>query len=225
MTLWQFKKNLKKGLLIIIFLSYGLGAFWLGRFSIEPLSLKIKGTSTSQFPESPVESPVPFADTQSNKIIASSVKLCANTIFGYELSYPNNWFTTYNTEEEKCRFFAPFSFVVPKENDLDFVPVKILVVELDDWLLNQRIYTNPNDFQNILKIETTTINQRPAQKVIAETTEKSSLGKGLLRISYLIFDSKIPLIFSYQQLTNQEDITNLTKILEDMTLSVTYLSI
>src|SRR3990167_133576 len=134
MTLSKLKGTLKSSVVVLFLTVYGLGFFLLGKNSSLVDNIKVKGAKSQNQLDSPVDSPVPFADTQSATITASFVKLCANTVYGFEVSYPKDWFTTYNTEDQKCTYFAPYSFVVPFDTANFLVPIKIEVLNPADWL-------------------------------------------------------------------------------------------
>lgn len=223
MTLASFKSR-SGGILVAVFLIlYGLSFFWLGKSQeVNKTSQSVKGAKNTSSLELPVENPVPFADTQSGSVISSYVKLCSNTTYGFQVNYPKDWFATYNTEVQKCNFFAPYSYVVPQITDSDFVPIKITPVKIEDWEATVKFLETPNDFQNIISIKPTEINSRSVILVEASTTPAKSGQVGFAITSYLVFDSKTPLIFSYKQQKQQEDVENFRKSLEEMVRGLTY---
>lgn len=220
MTLASFKRNLKVSFIILNLVLYGGISFWLGK----NLSLKnpLKNQEQVQKKGPKIEQPQPYSDTQSSQVIASLVKLCSNTFYGFEIAYPQDWFTTYNTDEQKCTFFAPYAFVVPSNPGIDFVPVKIEVVNTDDWLNTVKFFENPNDFQNVLSSQNIEVSGRSVKKITATATEKNQLQKGFFKISYLVFDPKTPIIVTYQQQENDENIQSYQKILEEMVSTLKY---
>ena len=200
---------------------YGTVFYYLGsNFQISKI-LKVKGAKTQEKNKS-IEIPQPYSDTQKGEIIASSVKLCSNTVFGFQVVYPNDWFTTYNIDNQKCTFFAPYSFVVPQETDKFFVPIRIEVVKIDDWPNTVKFYENPNDFQNILSVQNAEIGGKAVKKIKASSTGTSTQKKGLEKISFLIFNSKTPLVIFYQQIEENEDVKLSAIILEEMVTSLKY---
>jgi hypothetical protein len=148
-TLKSLQSKLKVISVVLLLGFYGVALFALGRITTLPELLKVQHPKTSQI-EKPVEALPPYTDTQEGSVISSFVKLCSNTVYAFELSYPKDWFTTYGSEEQKCTFFAPYSFVVPQDATNFQVPVKIEVVQSPDWAETTKFYTNPNELQNVL---------------------------------------------------------------------------
>ncbi|MBI2040425.1 hypothetical protein HYT18_05135 [Candidatus Microgenomates bacterium] len=218
MTLTSFKHHLKLSGILILLICYALGFYLLGKYSVFGNIVKFKENTSGgkNSLERPVESPVPYADIQSGKVISSFVKLCSNTFWGYELAYPKDWFTTYNNDSQKCVFFAPYSFVVPADTSFFISPIRIEIINTADWQETLKFYQNPNDFQNVLSSESIQINDRPVQKIKATTTENGQLSRGFTKITYLIFDSEIPIAIVYQQLDEKEDV----KLFEDVLLEM-----
>lgn len=204
---------------------YGLGFYLLGSTSIKQnvaSLMNVRGLSTKAGPASPVDSPIPAADTQTNSIIASYVKLCSNVTYGFSISYPKDWFTTYNSDDQKCNYFAPFSFTVPANTDIQFTPIFLQVIKPQDWQGTVSYYQNPNDFQNVLSVQNIEINGRSVQKVKAQTTGKGSTTKGFSKMTFLISNAQNPIIIVYQQQDSKEDTAASEKVLEDMTSSLQY---
>jgi len=172
--------------------------------------------------ESNIDTPLPYADIQSQEVIASIAKLCSNTVYGFELAYPKEWFTTYNRDDEKCRYFAPYSFIVPQDTDQQFVPIKIEVASIEDWQQIVSLYSNPNDFQNVISVKNLELNSRLVQKINSQTTGEGILPKNLNKTTYLVFNSSRPLVISYQQLELEEDSVQYELFLEDMVKSINF---
>lgn len=225
LTLSSFKKHSRLTLLIVFLAVYALAFYLLGATSLKSNLanlLRVKGVATQKDIKSPLESPIPAADSQSASIISSYVKLCSNATYGFEISYPKNWFTTHNTDDQKCTYFAPYSFTVPYATDIQFTPIYIEVVKPLDWVGTQNYYTNPNDFQNILSIQNMEIGGKAAQKVKASLTAKNPATKGFSKVSFLILDSESPLVLTYQQQDAKEDVAASEKVLEDLARSLKY---
>ena len=198
---------------------YGITSYYLGKNQKINIP-SIKGTADTNDLSAPINSPVPFADTQVTTIYTSHVKLCSNTTLGFEVSYPKDWFTTYNSESEKCTFFAPYSFVVVQSSQDFQVPIKIEVTSPEDWSVNLKFQQNPNDLQNVISTENTQIGERLAIKIEAQSTGLGQLPRGLVKTTYLIYDSLKPTILSYQQLDEKENVAENKSILEDMVTSL-----
>jgi len=98
LTLSALKFKIKVLAVVVISVLYGTGAYFLGKSSGIGNLLKIKGVATQKSIEAPVESPIPNFDSQSGSVIPSYVKLCANTVYGFEVAYPKDWFMTYLTD-------------------------------------------------------------------------------------------------------------------------------
>lgn len=222
MTLVDFKRSLKFILVIIFLMGYGLGFYLLGRNSNLAKTLSVKGVATDQTLASPLESPVPFADTQSATITSSYVKLCANTVHGFELSYPKDWFTTYNTEQEKCNFFAPYSFIVPYDTTNFLIPIRLEVIKPEDWLGNVKFYENPNDFHNVISAENIEVDGKSVKLIELTATAQDAQRRGFVKTVYLIFDSEYPIVLTYQQTDANENIETAKKVLEEMVSSIRY---
>lgn len=228
MTLSSFKKNSKFPILVALVIAYGAVSYLLGstnaiqKLPSLPDFLKVKGTSAKSNLNKPIDSPIPFADSQSTSIISSYIKHCSNTKLGFEVSYPKDWFTTYNTEDQRCIFFAPYSFTVPQDIINFTAPIKVEIHKSEDWEGIQKFYENPNDFQNVVSAQNVEINGKAVQKIKATTTGSDFLPKGLAKISFLYPDSKLPMVITYQQQDAQEDSAQMEKILEEMVRSVNY---
>lgn len=226
MTLSSFKKHTKLTFFIGIFVLYGVGSYLLGNYrsdikipSLDKL-IKVKGVSTKNSLVTPIDSPVPFSDTQSTSIISSYVKQCSNTKYGFEVSYPNDWFTTYNTEEDKCLYFAPYSFTLPGSLSGFSTPIKLEIAAPEDWDGVVKFYENPNDFQNVLSIKNIAINGAAVERVEAMTTGAGNSAKNFTKLSFLYSDSKLPVVLTYQQSDDKENAESYKRILEDMATSL-----
>ena len=222
MTLSGLKFKIKVLALLVICILYGTGAYFLGKSSGIGNLLKIKGIATRKAIEAPVESLIPYSDSQSGLVIPSYVKLCANTIYGFEVAYPKDWFTTYLTDNQKCNFFAPYSFVIPKDTASNFVPVKIEAVKVEEWPGVIKFYENPNDFQNVVSIQNIQSDTRIVREIKTETTGFGILPKGYSSVFYLVFDAKIPLVVSFEQLSDKDNIDFMQKNVEGMVKSLKY---
>lgn len=211
---------------VVLFLGiYGSGFYLLGKTSIKENAinlLKIKGISTQKSLQAPIESPIPATDSQSASIIASYVKLCSNATYGFEVSYPKDWFTTYNTDDQKCRYFAPYSFSVPQDTDVQFSPIYLEIIGPDAWGSTVKYYQNPNDFQNIISVQNLEFNGRLVQKIKASLTGRDEAARGFSKVSYLISDSRNPIVIVYAQQDSQENVTSAEKITEDIASSLKY---
>jgi len=222
LTLFLFKKRLKFFVIGFILIIYSFGLIFIGKYSNIKSIIQIKKPVSKNELSSPVESNIPNSDTQSGKVISSFVKLCSNAVYSFEIAYPKDWFTTYNTDLQKCAFFAPYSFVVPSQTDITFVPIEIEPIKSDQWLETVKFYQNPNDFRNVLSSQILEINGRTVQKIKSTTTQESNLPHGFASTTYLLFDSETPLIISYHQLDEKEDVKTLEDILFEMVGSVNF---
>lgn len=222
MTLANFKNNLKIVLVVICLSAYGAGAYLLGKSQNLKEFIRVKGTSSQNQPNSPVESPVPFADTQSHIITPSYVRLCSNTTSGFELAYPKDWFTTYNKEEEKCLFFAPYSFVLPQDTENFQIPIKIEVVTIEDWPTTAKFYENPNDLVNVSLVENVQLGYYPVKKITSQATGSGQQERGLAKITYLIFASGKPTVLTYTQLTKDDNVAQGLQTLEEIVKSLKF---
>lgn len=222
MTLKKFKIVFKTGSFVILVVFYGLGAFLLGKHSQESVSSLVKGVRTQLSVEGQIDRPQPYSDTQSGAVIASYVNLCSNTAYSFQLSYPKDWFTTYNDKYQECTFFAPFSFVVPSYVEHDIVPIHVVPVEPNQWQETVKLYGNPNDYQNVLTAKNTEINGKVVEIIDAIATGNGFVPKGFVKKSYLVFDGELPLIIYYQQQAADEDTQTMEKVLNDIVVSLKY---
>ena len=221
-VIWRLqasKKTLKSRQFFTLVLIYGLVAYQLGKSTNLTSLLAVKGATTTETFDSPQESPAPYADSQSQAIISSFVKLCANTTHAFEIAYPKDWFTTYNTEADKCTFFAPYSFIVPQDSENFQVPIRIEVISPQDWQTVVKLSENPNEFQNVLSIENLQVGGYLVEKIEAQTTNFSAK-QGYAKVSYLIFDGAKPMIVAYQQLDEKEDFKKAKEVLAEMVTSL-----
>ena len=222
MSLKDFKHNLRFTVVIIFLIVYGLGFYLIGKNSSLVNKFKVKGVSSQKAQESTVDVPVPFADTQTATVTASQVKLCANTQESFQLSYPQDWFTTYNTEDEKCNFFAPYSFVVPYSTQSFQVPIKLETIDPAQWLGSVDFYQNPNDFHNFISEQNMVAGGKAVKKIELSSTGISEIPRGFVQMAYLIFDDETPIIITYQQLDEKENVVENKKIVEEMVVSLQY---
>ncbi|EKD57677.1 MAG: hypothetical protein ACD_57C00191G0001 [uncultured bacterium] len=222
MTLTSLKSKAKVYTIIILLIIYGAGAYFVGRSSAFGQILKIRKEVPQRAIVAPIESPMPYADTQSGSVISAHVKLCSNTVYGFEIAYPNNWFTTFLTDEQKCNFFAPYSFVIPKDTNENFVPIKIEIMNVDQWPGMVKFYENPNDFRNIISVQNINIGEKIIHKVKASTTDEGLLPRDYDILNYLVFDSKTPIIISYQQLSEEDDFASFEKAIEEIVNSLRF---
>lgn len=222
MTLAHFKKNIKFAVIATFMVVYAASFYFLGKGSDKVDLNKVKGVSAQKVIKSPVETPIPYADTQTSTITSSYVKLCANTVYSFEVTYPKDWFTTYGRDDQKCIYFAPYSFVIPGDTANFTTTIKVTVVNENEWLGTTKFFENPNDFQNVLSSRNLEVNGRSVRKIEAETTGSNQEEKGLAKVSYLISDNEKPTVISYQQATKDEDVLANTKILEDIVNSFRY---
>lgn len=204
---------------------YAVVFYWIGSQKSLQQIIKSKNSDrggSDKSLELPINSPVPYADTQTGSVISSFVKLCSNIVHSYEVSYPKDWFTTYSQQSQECSFFAPYTFVVPADTNSFFVPVKLTVHSAADWQNLQSLYTNPNDFQNIVSVENKEVEGKSATKIKATATGNGSINRGFLNVTYLIFDAERPVVISYQQLDAEEDISNMEEGLDEIATSFKY---
>lgn len=220
MTLSSFKFKAKGSLLVIFLAIYGISLFTLGRFTGPKIGEEIKGVSTNSVERNIIENPQPYADEQKAEVISNSVKNCSNATFGFEISYQKDWYTTQNNDPQKCTFFAPFSFVVPQLVDSDIVPIKVEVVIAQEWQSTILLYSEPNQFQNIDTVQNVELNGKPVTIVGSISTGLGQIPKGYYKQSYLITDSRSPLIISYTQMTQVDKIENNKQILKEMAESI-----
>lgn len=222
MTLAKFKKSIRLTLVIIFFVVYGLGFYLLGKNSSLVNDLKVMGEKNQIVPQSPIDSPEPYSDTQTSTITPSYVKLCANTVYSFQFSYPKDWFTTYNSEEQKCTYFAPYSFAVPYETSSFAIPVKVEVLNPADWQTTLSYWENPNDLHNVISSQDLQIDGRPIKKIELTSTGIGGKNRGFAETAYLIFDEKTPLAITYQQLDEKENTNDAKKVLDQIANSVKY---
>lgn len=204
---------------VIVF--YGLAAFLAGKYSAGGNISSVKGVRTESNADQ-IDKPQPFSDVQSGSVIASTVNFCSNTVYSFQLSYPSDWFTTYNNKYQECTFFAPFSFVVPGYPEHDIVPINVVPIAPSDWQTTVKLYENPNDYQNVSSTKNIEINGRSVEIIDSTSTGNGFVPIGLVKRSYLVFDGRVPLVIYYQQLSSQEDVIGTEKILNDVVSSLKY---
>jgi hypothetical protein len=220
LTLTKLKKNFKVASVVAIFSLYSLGLFLLGQ-KYDALDI---GKNSNSPPEEIVEriqKPLPQDNSQSAQVLSSYVKLCANTTSSFQLSYPKDWFTTYNQKEEECKFFAPYSFVLPASPDDDFTPITIKFIDKDAWEQTLKDLQNPSELFNIISTKNLEVNGKPIKYIEAQSTG-SLKPKGFVRVTYLIFDSAKPVEISYNQLNEKEDIKTAEDVLKSLVDSFKY---
>lgn len=230
MTLTSFKNRSKLGFLVLFLFLYGLSAFFLGLseksgylgkikniFSLKNTASRSKSTLAV-----PTDSTPPSSEEQSGSVIGSYVKLCSNTVYSFEVSYPKDWFTTYTSDEGKCTYFAPFAFTILNDPEANIVPIKIEVSTPENWESTVKFYENPNDFQNILSSQNLEINGKSVLKIKARIISREESKGGFIRTSYLVYNFRLPLVFTYQQISEKDNVDQFEKNLEDMVRSLNY---
>ena len=229
MTLTSFKNRSRLGFLILVLLLYGLSAFALGLSEKSGylgklkniLSFKNSGNNKSTLAV-PINSNPPSSEGQSGSVIGSYVKLCANSVFSFEVSYPKDWFTTYTNDEGKCTYFAPFTFTLLNDPDANIVPIKVEISTPEHWEATVKFYENPNDFQQIISSQNLEINGKSTLKIKARIASQEGFKGGLIKTSYLVYNFRLPLVFTYQQFSEKENIEEFERNLEDMVRSLNY---
>lgn len=230
MTLTSFKNRSKLSLLVVLMLLYGLSAFLLGLSEKNGYLGKVKNIfyanrNTNRNKSTlavPIDSTESLSGKQSGSVIGSYVKLCSNTDYSFEISYPKDWFTTYNSDEEKCTYFAPFSFTLLSDPNANTLPIKIEVAKPENWEATVKFYENPNDFQNILSSQNIEINGKSVLKIRAQIKSDGEARSGFTKTSYLVFNFRLPLVFTYQQIAESDNVQEFEKNLEDMVRSLNY---
>lgn len=223
MTLTDFKKTVKITSLACFLFLWGAASFVAGKFSsTQAPNGKVQGESREPSHNDKREYPIPSEDIQTWNVLGATAKFCSNTQFKYQLTYPTDWFTTYSNPNDECAYFAPFTFVVPSIINDNIVPISVTRADPSTWEQTIAFFENPNDFQNVLSSQNLEINTHAVKKIEAISTDKDTLKKGFLKISYLIFDSTNPLIFTYTQLSQDENTDNMKLNLDEMVKSLKF---
>lgn len=219
MTLKKFKSNIKLASLLAVLIGYSLVVFVLGRYSTP-----IQTQPNSQIPKeeiSRIQKPLPQSDVLSAKIVSSSVKICSNTAYSYQVAYPNDWFTTYNKDQDACMYFAPFSFILPEVVDRDITPITIKRLDKELWDQEQKSVQNPNELYNIVSSQNIQTSSRPATLTKAVSTGSIN-PKGFLKVTYLVEDSNNPLEITYTQQNDKENTDDEQKVLDQLVESLKF---
>jgi len=104
---------------------------------------------------------------------------CVNTVEGFSIAYPGDWYTTEIRPREVCRQFHPTTFVIPREGEY---PLTALNVGWVDGFPG-RVDT---EFDRVLRWEQTTVAGRPAVRVETESTGAGQDVIGTRRYGYTI---------------------------------------
>lgn len=220
MTLTKLKSNFKVAIIVATFSLYSLSLFLLGQKFTSPNTEKNASDQPKEVFER-IQKPLPQDNTQTAQVLSSYVKLCANTTNSFQVSYPKDWFTTYNQKEEECTYFAPYSFILPQSPDTDFTPITIKPIDKGAWEQTLKDLQNPSELFNVISSKNLEVNGRPVKYIEAESTG-SLKPKGFVRITYLIFDSNKPVEISYNQLEEKEDVANNIDVLKNIIDSFKY---
>lgn len=220
MTLASFKYNIQVVSFIAIILLYTGVVFVAGRNSGTSTGEAAAGQTNSKTLSSAIESPQSREDSAlSSKVLASFVKLCSNTALGFEVAYPRDWFTTYNTPQDQCKYFAPFSFVIPEGAQDEVTPLTIKIIPPNEWDTTIAFYENPSELYSVKSVENSQINGNLTRKIESVSTGESTLPRGFARVAYLIFDDQKPTVIVYNQLDNNDDLESMKKQADDMAAS------
>ncbi len=219
MTLTKLKANFKLVALLTAFFVYSSGLFLLGKYTDWKLTSNAQGQKVSG--QNGVQKPQPENETQSASVLGSTVKLCSNTTYSFQLAYPQDWFTTYNTKDQACNYFAPYSFVLPQIPSENITPITIQRMDPENWDIAVKSAQNPNDLYNIEKTQNIEINGKPVQYVEAASTG-SSIQRGFVKASFFVFDANNPLEITYTQLDEKENVIETKKVLNDIANSLKF---
>lgn len=219
MTLTKLKTNFKLIALLTAFFLYSSGLFLLGRYTNWKLTSNAQGLKVNE--QNGVQKPQPENDTQSASVMGSTVKLCSNTMYSFQLAYPQDWFTTYNTKDQACNYFASYSFILPQIPSENITPITVRRLDPENWDIAVKSAQNPNDLYNIEKTQNTEIGGKPVQYVEAVSTG-SSIQRGFVKASFFIFDANNPLEITYTQLDEKENADENKKVLADIANSLKF---
>ncbi|KKR26442.1 MAG: hypothetical protein UU34_C0001G0008 [Candidatus Curtissbacteria bacterium GW2011_GWA1_41_11] len=222
MTLQKFQKVSKASIIFLALAFFGVVSFSIGKVTAGNNVSEVKGLSDSTASSQRLENPVPSSDFQTPLISSSEIKSCTNTQLGFELSYDSKWFTTHNTEDQKCMFFAPYSFVVPQFIDNNFVPINLEIVPAQDWLSTIQFYENPNDFYNVISSQNIEMNGKLVKKIESKSTGEGTTPRGYFVMHLLVFDGENPIRLSYTQLDEKEDVEEAKATLVEMVKNLNY---
>jgi len=222
LTLQKFQKVTKVSLILLALAAFGAVTFSISKVTANNNIPEVKGLSDSFIDRQPLENPVPSSDFQTPQVSSSQIKSCTNTQFGFELMYDSEWFTTHNTEDQKCLFFAPYSFVVPQFIDNNFVPINLEIVAAQDWLSTIQFYENPNDFYNVISSQNIEMNGKLVKKIESKSTGEGTIPRGYFVMHLLIFDGENPIRLSYTQLDENEDVEEAKATLVEMVKNLSY---
>lgn len=219
MTLTKLKTSFKLVSLILAFIVYSAGLFLLGKY--ENWSITSNSNINTGKTAGAVEKPLPQNDVQSASVLGSTVKLCSNTLYAFQLAYPQDWFTTYNTNEQACNYFAPYSFILPQVPDANIAPITIFRIKPEDWDVTVKAAQNPNDLYNVETTKNIAVNGSPVQ-FISATSTGTTLPRGFVKQIYFVFNANNPLELSYTQLDDKENIDENEKVLKDIVNSLKF---
>lgn len=225
MTLTKLKYNTKVVGYLLFVLIYTGTIFFVGKYSNQLMSVNIdnNGRLLSKSTQSKIENPQGLGNAvQKSQVLSSFIKLCSNTALGFELAYPQDWFTSYNDSKDQCMYFAPYSFVLPQVLDQEITPISIKIINPQEWENTLKLYQNPNELYNVITSTNLEINGQSVTKIKSAATGSSSLQRGNTRIVYLIFDSNTPMVATYSQLETKDDIQQYEKTLEDIVESLKF---
>lgn len=217
LTLRKLKSNLKFLALIALFFAYSSVLIAFG----EKLGVRNNEEKSYKAPAqaSVLKKPQPEENTQKATVLASHVKLCANTVHSFELSYPKDWFTTYNEKDAECTLFAPFSFIAPQSAEKTFTPITLKIIPRDEWESSVKSAQAPSELFNVVKSKNLQIGNRPINYIEYFSTG-NAVPKGYTKVAYLVFDSEKPMELTYTQQAEDENPEEFKKVLEEMVNSL-----
>ncbi len=219
MTLTRLKSNFKLAATIAVFLVYSIGLFFLGHTYNK--TQQAPNSAQTQEVAGNLQKPLPQNEIQSAKVLASSVKLCSNTVYSYQLAYPNNWFTTYNKDPDACSYFAPFSFILPEVVDRDITPITIKRIDPKQWEETVKSNQNPTEIYNVEKSQKINVNGKLGQ-FLRLTSTGTIITTGFVKDIYFLPDENNPLEVSYTQQASKENVADMEKILKDLVDSLKF---
>lgn len=108
---------------------------------------------------------------------------CSNDAYGYQVAYPQGWYTSGNGDL-KCQYFDPEAFVLAPDTEVVGIAVTILPA-YEKYQPTVGGFIDPA-FASVIAVEETTVGGRRATRLESKATGNGFYEKGTLTYGYVV---------------------------------------
>jgi hypothetical protein len=136
---------------------------------------------------SPTTSPAPSATTSAAPSAAASLpsgwKSCTNSVQGFEIGYPADWYTTELNPDQVCQQFHPTEFTIPVDGEY---PLTALNAVQTEYLFDPGRSGPGTSCGSLQMREPTTVGGRPAVRYEENLSGAGMYADGTRKYGYVI---------------------------------------